>query len=249
MFYRMAFRNKTFPAKSAAIPIILYVYDNKMYNDIVKSEFFESKASTSNNQKIKKWLLLVFLKHIFSGQTDNILKNIRQIIRKSEGQDFPIEKIIDNSKNSPTKNYSFDPEFIDGLFQTTYGDPDAYFILSLYYPELDYFNQDFHIDHIHPKDKFLDEEYMKSVFSEETIQSINVSWNQLGNLELLNSEQNESKKDKSLKDWAKEKKISNSFFFVDDDISLRLKDFKEFYSNRVANMKRRLVDLLNNNTR
>lgn len=249
MFYRMGFRNKTFPAKSAAIPIILYVYDNKMYNDIVKSEFFESKVSTSNNQRIKKWLLLVFLKHIFSGQTDNILKNIRQIIRKNEGQDFPIEKIIDNSKNSPTKNYSFDSEFIDGLFQTTYGDPDAYFILSLYYPELDYFNQDFHIDHIHPKDKFLDGEYMKSVFSEETIQSINVSWNQLGNLELLNSERNESKKDKSLKDWAEEKKISNSFFFVDDDISLRLKDFKEFYSNRVANMKRRLVDLLNNNTR
>lgn len=119
----------------------------------------------------------------------------------------------------------------------------------MYYPELDYFNQDFHIDHIHPKDKFLDGEYMKSVFSEETIQSINVSWNQLGNLELLNSERNESKKDKSLKDWAEEKKISNSFFFVDDDISLRLKDFKEFYSNRVANMKRRLVDLLNNNTR
>lgn len=249
MFYRMGFRNKTFPAKSAAIPIIIYVYDNKMYNDIVKNKFFENKSVISTNQKIKKWLLLAFLKHIFSGQTDNVLKNIRHIIRKNGDRDFPIEKIIDSSKNNPTKNYSFDSEFVDGLFQTTYGNPDVFFILSLYYPELDYFNQDFHMDHIHPKDKFLDEKYMKSIFSEDTIQWINDNWNCLGNLELLNSEKNESKKDKPLESWSEENKIPNSFFFVDDDISLRLKDFKEFYSNRVANMKQRLFDLLDNNTR
>lgn len=249
MFYRMGFRNKTFPAKSAAIPIILYVYDNKMYNDIVKNKFFENKSVISTNQKIKKWLLLAFLKHIFSGQTDNVLKSIRHIIRKTGNQDFPIEKIIDSSKNNPTKNYSFDSEFVDGLFQTTYGNPDIFFILSLYYPELDYFNQDFHMDHIHPKDKFLDEKYMKSIFSEDTVQWINANWNCLGNLELLNSEKNESKKDKTLKSWSEENKIPNSFFFVDDDISLRLNDFKEFYSNRVANMKQRLFDLLDNNTR
>lgn len=248
MFYRMGFRNKTFPAKSAAIPIILYVYDNKMYNDIVKNKFFENKSVISTNQKIKKWLLLAFLKHIFSGQTDSVLKNIKHIIRKTGNQDFPIEKIIDSSKNNPTKNYSFDSEFVDGLFQTTYGNPDAFFILSLYYPNLDYFNQDFHMDHIHPKDKFLDEKYMKSIFSEDTVQWINANWNCLGNLELLNSEKNESKKDKTLKSWSEENKIPNSFFFVDDDISLRLNDFKEFYSNRVANMKQRLFDLLDNNT-
>lgn len=249
MFYRMGFRNKTFPAKSAAIPIILYVYDNKMYNDIVKNKFFENKSVISTNQKIKKWLLLAFLKHIFSGQTDNVLRNIRHIIRRNGNQDFPIEKIIDSSKNNPTKNYSFDSEFVDGLFQTTYGDPDIFFILSLYYPELDYFNQDFHMDHIHPKDKFLDEKYMKSIFSEDTVQWVNDNWNCLGNLELLNSEKNESKKDKPLKSWSEENKIPNSFFFVDDDISLRLNDFKEFYLNRVANMKQRLFDLLDNNTR
>ncbi|WP_338142478.1 GmrSD restriction endonuclease domain-containing protein [Fructilactobacillus sanfranciscensis] len=249
MFYCMGFRNKTFPAKSAAIPIILYVYDNKMYNDIVKNKFFENKSAISTNQKIKKWLLLAFLKHVFSGQTDSVLKDIRHIIRKNGDQDFPIEKIIDSSKNNPTKNYSFDSEIVDGLFQTTYGNPDVFFILSLYYPELDYFNQDFHIDHIHPKDKFLDEKYMKSIFSEDTIQWINDNWNCLGNLELLNGEKNESKKDKPLKSWSEENKIPNSFFFVDDDISLRLEDFKEFYSNRVANMKQRLFDLLDNNTR
>lgn len=249
MFYCMGFRNKTFPAKSAAIPIILYVYDNKMYNDIVKNKFFENKSAISTNQKIKKWLLLAFLKHVFSGQTDSVLKDIRHIIRKNGDQDFPIEKIIDSSKNNPTKNYSFDSEIVDGLFQTTYGKPDVFFILSLYYPELDYFNQDFHIDHIHPKDKFLDEKYMKSIFSEDTIQWINDNWNCLGNLELLNGEKNESKKDKPLKSWSEENKIPNSFFFVDDDISLRLEDFKEFYSNRVANMKQRLFDLLDNNTR
>lgn len=249
MFYCMGFRNKTFPAKSAAIPIILYVYDNKMYNDIVKNKFFENKSAISTNQKIKKWLLLAFLKHVFSGQTDSVLKDIRHIIRKNGDQDFPIEKIIDSSKNNPTKNYSFDSEIVDGLFQTTYGKPDVFFILSLYYPELDYFNQDFHIDHIHPKDKFLDEKYMKSIFSEDTIQWINDNWNCLGNLELLNGEKNESKKDKPLKSWSEENKIPNSFFFVDDDISLGLEDFKEFYSNRVANMKQRLFDLLDNNTR
>ncbi|WP_436708091.1 DUF262 domain-containing protein [Lactiplantibacillus plantarum] len=249
MFYLMGFKNKTFPAKSAAIPIILYVYNNEMYNDIVKSKFFETKSFTSNNQKIKKWLLLAFLKHIFSGQTDSVLKNIRHIICENGNQDFPIEKIIDSSKNNPTKNYSFDSEFVDGLFQTTYGNPDAFFILSLYYPNLDYFNQDFHVDHIHPKDKFLDEKYMKGVFPEAKIQAINKNWNCLGNLELLNGEKNESKKDKSLKSWAEENKIPNSFFFVDDDVSLKLKDFEEFYLNRTSNMKQKLVNLLSSHTK
>ena len=51
------------------------------------------------------------------------------------------------------KNYNFDTEFIDDLFERTYGG-DVFFVLSLFYQDLDYFNQNFHVDHIHPQTLF-----------------------------------------------------------------------------------------------
>ena len=74
-------------------------------------------------------------------------------------------------------------------FERTYGG-DIFFVLSLFYPELDYFNQNFHVDHLHPQTLF---KQKNSEYS-ELISRVSNNWNKLGNLQLLNSELNTVKK-------------------------------------------------------
>ncbi|WP_127723152.1 hypothetical protein [Anaerosphaera multitolerans] len=116
MFYRLGFNNRTFPAKNAAIPIILWVYKNNKEDEISKIKFYESNEPDSDDMKIKKWLTLAFLKRIFGGQSDTVLLEIRKLINESNDIDFPLSSIIRSARGNSTKNYSFDSEIIDTLF-------------------------------------------------------------------------------------------------------------------------------------
>ena len=59
MFYRLGFENRTFPAKNAAIPIVYYIYENKLEDEVIKKilRFQHAKRQFSTHEK---WLLLVF---------------------------------------------------------------------------------------------------------------------------------------------------------------------------------------------
>ncbi|EGO8298536.1 DUF262 domain-containing protein [Enterococcus sp. C1(2024)] len=244
MFYRLGFENRTFPAKNAAIPIVYYIYENKLEDEVIKNRFLDSNTQNANSQLMKKWLLLVFLKRIFGGQSDSILREIRKIIDDSSSGVFPLKEIINSAKSNPTKNYSFDDAIIEGLFEVQCGSDDAFFVLSLFYPDLDYFNQNFDIDHIHPKSKFQNKTFMENHFSKEEIDRIGNNWNKIGNLQLLNKEKNILKKDKSLSEWMEINHLNNSFLFIDEDIKLDIENFELFYENRVAKMKQDLKELV-----
>lgn len=45
----------------------------------------------ANSQLMKKWLLLVFLKRSFGGQSDSILREIRKIVDDSSSGVFPLK--------------------------------------------------------------------------------------------------------------------------------------------------------------
>ena len=244
MFHRLGFSNRTFPAKNAAIPIIAWVYNNNREDEISKKKFFDATETDSNKMMIKKWLILAFLKRIFGGQSDTILLEMRRLINSNGNNNFPLSLIVESAKGNPTKNYSFDEEIINGIFESTCGSEDASFVLSLFYPDLDYFNQNFHIDHTHPKTYFLDNNKLQIIFNEEQISNISDKWNKVANLQLINNEMNNTKLDKELVDWMKEKDLPNSFLFVDDTVSLDLKDFEKYYDNRLANMKKRLKEII-----
>lgn len=236
MFYRMGFNSQTFPALNAAIPIIYYVYKNNLEEEIIKVRFFGS----TNHKLIKQWLILSFLKRIFGGQSDTVLVDLRKIINENSSSSFPLQVIIDKAKSNPTKNYNFDTEFIDDLFEQTYGG-DVFFVLSLFYQDLDYFNQNFHVDHIHPQTLFK----RKNSSYSAMIERVGKNWNKLGNLQLLNSELNTAKSDNDLATWVKNNCISKKRLFIDESVSLDFSDFEEFYTNRVINMKEHLRTILN----
>lgn len=149
LFEKLGFNNSTFRAKNAAIPVIYYIYYNNLSDSIVKATYDKDDRKT-----ITKWLTLTFIKSIFGGQTDSVLVSMRKVLKETKGKNFPAKELMDAFKNDPARNYSFDDEFIDGLLEAQKDSSDAFYILHLLYPDLDYFNQDFHQDHLHPATTF-----------------------------------------------------------------------------------------------
>ena len=236
LFEALGFNDKTFRAKNAAIPVIYYIYYNNLESDI-SSPIYKDKG---NKDKIAKWLILSFIKSIFGGQPDSALKKMRNVLKANPGKDFPNKELMDAFKSDPARNYSFDDEFIDGLLESEKDSNNAYYVLHLMYSNLDFTNQDFHQDHLHPSTIFTDENKFNSLIPSEVqeFSKQRSNWNGVANLQLLNGRQNESKNDKALKEWAYEENKTNDDLFLSDGISLEIKDFKEFIIDRKENIKK-----------
>ena len=233
---KLGFNDRTFRAKNAAIPIIYYVYHNNLEEKIIKANY-----DKEDRVKITKWLNISFLKSIFGGQADRVLVNIRKILKENLGKKFPFEKIVDSFKGDPVKNYSIEEDFIDGLLTAQYESNDAFYVLSLLYPDLDYYSQSFEQDHMHPASFFNKDSNIENCMVDQTVRDFmrdKTIWNSVLNLQLLNSTLNKAKQDKSLKEWAKSKNKKNSELYLDDCISLDIENFKEFIENRKINLKK-----------
>ena len=99
---------------------------------------------------------------------------------------------------------------------------------------------------------------MKAIFeSEEKLNALGLSptqdvffkdkknYNSVLNLQLLEETINKSKGDNSLLSWATSNRKSKIDLYVDDDISLDIKDFEAFISSRKKNLTAKLKIILN----
>lgn len=240
LFEKLGFNNSTFRAKNAAIPVIYYIYYNDLADAIVKATY-----DADDKRCITKWLTLTFIKSIFGGQTDSVLVSMRKVLKETDNKKFPAKELMDAFKNDPARNYSFDDEFIDGLLEAQKDSNDAFYVLHLLYPNLDYFNQDFHQDHLHPATTFYDADKLIASIPEEDREfaSDPKNWNSVSNLQLLNGIMNKSKNDASLADWVSKYNIDKKSLFVSDNTSLEIKDFKSFIIERRTIIRRYLASI------
>jgi hypothetical protein len=145
-------------------------------------------------------------------------------------------------------------EFIEELLKTQKDDRYAFCILALLYPQLDYRNNDFHKDHLHPI----------SVFSREAIEALGLDdedeakarflspeWNNsIINLQMLDSNENKSKQDKSMEEWVgneTQRKDRTTFLdghLIPHDASLAFRDFGSFALKRRAILAQRLTEAM-----
>lgn len=241
LFEKLGFNNNTFRAKNAAIPVIYYIYYNDLADSIVKVTY-----DAEDKKGITKWLTLTFIKSIFGGQTDSVLVSMRKVLKETDNKKFPAKELMDAFKNDPARNYSFDDEFIDGLLEAQKDSNDAFYVLHLLYPNLDYFNQDFHQDHLHPATIFYDADKLIASVPEEDREfaSDPKNWNSISNLQLLNGLMNESKNDTSLANWVSKNNIEKKSLFVNDSTSLEIKDFKNFIIERRSIMRKYLKNIV-----
>lgn len=183
------FSDYTLTSKNAIIPIVYYLYHREIYRD------YSTKTEHKEERRIiKKWLHIVLIKKIFGGQADSVLTQIRKAFTsdiknlkiKPEITEFPISEINKSIKKDTTVG----DEFIEDLLYSQKDNQYTFSTLSILYPNLDYKNNDFHKDHIHPTacyENLTDD--LKGKYGWWT-------YNSIYNLQMLDANENMSKNDK-----------------------------------------------------
>lgn len=229
------FNESSFRAKNAIIPIVYFIYYNKLQNSINSmAKHMEVKA------QIRQWLCISLLKGVFGGQPDSVLTKLRKELQSHKGDCiFPLEAIKEAFKEDPAKNLSFSDEFIDGLLRVQKDHSSCYTILALIYSHLN-FNQELHKDHLHPFSFF--DKLQQGSMSDTDYQFYKdpLNFNSILNLQLLNGALNESKNDTPLKEWVENKSIDLDNQLIPKDVSLDITHFKDFITERERLLRSKL---------
>ena len=211
--------------------------------------FVESGATKGNRSKIKKWLIMTLLKKVFSGQPDNVIRPIRDIIRENGNNEFPITEIIDKFKGT-NKSIQFTEDDIDEyLLKLRYGKSETLSVLMLLYPSLDFSNK-FHEDHMYPRSKFKKSYLRKMGISEDRLDTYIDSVNDIGNLQLLAAQLNEEKLDTDFDVWFHKQQVTDTdkiqyrkiHYLPDMDYTYDI--FLEFIEKRKKLLKKQLKEEL-----
>lgn len=227
-------------SKNAVLPIVYYLYHKDIYKDFMNKKQYKSERET-----IKKWLYLVLLKQVFGSSSDTRLTQIRQAFTDNI-EKAPLNAGVDSFpiEFKALKNFSLyvDDEFIEELLRTQKEDKYSFLILSMLYPNLDYKSNSFHKDHLHPVSQF-DE------LSESDRENYNwEGYNSICNLQLLDANENTSKKHMPLEKWVEENAKKDVELFLDNhlipNVNLSINNFGEFFEERKAILIEKLKNLL-----
>ncbi|MCD2435426.1 DUF262 domain-containing protein [Acidaminococcus sp. NSJ-142] len=234
----------TLSSNNALIPIAYYLLTIGM-----PDSFVESGTTKENRAKIKKWLIMTLLKKAFSGQPDNVIRPIRDIIRENGNNEFPIAQIIDKFKGS-NKSIQFAEDDIDEyLLKLKYGKNETLSTLMLLYPSLDFSNK-FHEDHMYPKSKFRKSYLRKMGVPEDKLDTYIDSVNDISNLQLLAAQLNEEKLNTDFGVWFNKQQVTDS-----DKIQYRMihylpemeytyPNFLLFIDKRKQMLRKKLIEIL-----
>lgn len=226
----LGYHRDTLTSNNAIIPIARYLYKIGSPDN-----FSEASRYQEDRKRIFKWLVIVLLKRTFSGQPDNVLRSIRDVIESSK-DGFPFDGIVSKLKGS-TKAMSFDDDEIDNLLYYQYAQAYTYSILAFIYPSLDFRNK-FHQDHIFPKKLFTHKRLKMRNIDEDKIEFYLNNYNYIANIQLLEGIPNQEKSGKDFDKWIKEqypdKKDREAYMnkHYIPDIDLSLDNFQEFIKER-----------------
>jgi hypothetical protein len=227
------FDKSSLPSNNAVIPVAYYL--NKMENpeNYIKSTYF-----IEDRKKVMKFLVISLLKRNFSGQPDNLLRPLREVLQSTQQKCFPLDEIIDKQRGT-TKNYTFADEEIENLFGYYWGQSYTFSVLAILYPSLN-FTHKFHIDHIFPKALMTESKLRKVGVSEESIQFYRDNFNYLANLQLLEGMPNIEKSSQAFKDWldltypvgTPERESYCKTNYIPDDGDFTIYEFESFINRR-----------------
>ena len=236
-------------SNNAILPILYFIYHKGLTEDIV-----EKIGQKDNREIIKKWLLRVIILKPFGGSGDAVLTRMRQAFIKDFKQEnekyfdstmdtFPLDSIEKEAKYKS----NLDDEFLsDMIWKSRKNSEETFAILSLLYPHLDYKNNNFHIDHLHPESAYktykkLNEKNGLEVWEDRHYDS-------LPNLQMLDANENMSKNAMPLQEWVEKQCGNDKKGFLErhliPDVDLSLENFNNFCEARKDLLVRQLKDIL-----
>lgn len=221
----------TLTSNNAIIPISYHLLKRFLPHNFVQSSNYAYERT-----KIRKWLRVSLLKRVFSGQPDNVLRQLKNILSE-QNPSFPLDRIIMNFKGE-TKSIVFNDDEIENLLYHQYGQSYTFSVLALLYPTLDFKNK-FHQDHIFPKSfftkKMLNE---KGITEEDKIEFYSNNFNHITNLQLLEGIPNQEKSNTDFEEWLykiypdKQAKMDYMNKHYIPDIDLSFDNFENFITGR-----------------
>ena len=237
------FTDYTLTTNNATLPILYYIYHRNIFTD------FSTKIAYKNDREIiKKWLLTILVRRTYGGQTDTVLTQSRKA--------FTVDidtKIDENIVQFPSaeinkeikKITDIGDDFIEELLLTQKGSQYSFPILALLFPDLDYKNNNFQQDHLHPEASYNDiTDKEKETYGWKV-------YNSILNLQMLDANENMSKNAMNLKEWV-EKETTNRDIkrFMDShiiprNISLELSNFTQYINSRKILLIDKLKTMLN----
>lgn len=241
---QIGLNDETIRAKYALLPLLYFSFENSIKLDNLAKNLDDRK-------KCGVFLKLSLIKGLFGGTPDSVLTPIRNIIRTATNG-FPLSEIA-ASLVGKTKNLTFTDEEIEArVNEASWGTTDARLLLSIITEINPEFTYD-HVDHLYPKSMFTERELnsMEFLKGNDELRSFYAdkrNWNTLGNLQLLNSSENESKNNERLSSWLSRRPEYKSSIILpkDEDGNEIYEDdkFKEFITKR----KQILIKLLKEKT-
>ena len=241
------FNEKSLTSKNALLPLVYWVHHRGIADDVTNRI-----AYRADRERMSRWLHAMLLKGIFGGSADTVLSAIRRVFTadvfgkpfvRPDITAFPSEA-INGILQSQGKDPRITDEFLDSLLDTRYEEKQAFSILALLGPHLDYKNGDFHKDHLHPASRFKSRRALQNAGvgdADIDFYRDEHNWNSILNLRHLDSAENKSKQDTMLAVWVKadsaRQKVEVEKFCLDRDLPTQVADlefgnFREFISAR-----------------
>jgi uncharacterized protein with ParB-like and HNH nuclease domain len=186
----------TLTSYNATLPILYYLYHRDIYEDFATKKCYETER-----ESIRHWLFSILLRKTFGGQGDAVLTQARRAFTNDIDtelikpfNDFPVKEINTEIK----KLTDVGDDFIEELLLTQKDSRYSFPILAMLYPDMDYKNNNFHQDHLHPASTYnqLKQEH-KDKFGW-------MVYNSILNLQMLDSNENMSKNATPLDTWITE---------------------------------------------
>lgn len=238
---KWGYNDSSLRAKNAIIPIVYFIYHHDVENEILKDNKLEEVKI-----EIRKWLAISLMKGIFGGQSDGVLRGIREVLIDSASADhFPLMEIKTAFASHQSKSLSFSEEEIDKILTTQKEAPNCHAILSLLYSHLHFDTVVYHKDHLHPAAKFT--KLKRNDFETQEqydFYTNKENWNSILNLQLLSSSTNESKNAEDLDIWVVKKNIDLKSQLIPQDVNLSFDYFEEFIGKRKLLLKKKIKSIV-----
>jgi hypothetical protein len=219
-----------------------------LYHKDIYTDFTTKIAHKEDRKLIKNWLLTILLRKVFGASADSVLMqsrkaftdDIESIFIKNTIVSFP-EKEIDNELKRVS--VMSDDDILE-LLNEQKGSRYSFSILAMLYPDLDYKNNNFHQDHLHPLavyDNLRQEDKDKYDWK---------VYNSILNLQMLDANENMSKNDMLLENWiAEQTKEKDKDIFLKThlipNVNLKLDNFSDFVEERKKLLVEKLKSILN----
>lgn len=201
--------------------------------------FLKQKMDKNDEEQALKFVRNAQIMGYFGGSTDTKLSIIAHSIKEAR----TFEAFNHNLAKHQTCPLKITNDAIEGMVYFN-SHARVFPVLQILYPNLNYKTTTFHIDHIYPKSKFKKE---NNKLDKDFYECENL----LYNLQILEGQENSTKKDKDPEAWLKEEYKNEQDIeeykrrnYIDPTLKLEWENIKEFRKKREEAIIKRLKEVL-----